>query len=384
MAHGLDGSLVEPDWPPLTNNEIASVLRQYPEVQAPFTILSVSPRPFSAASVVQSASGCLFVKRHAKAVRDAEGLREEHRFMTHLRLHGAPVPQVFQAQSGDATVELDEWIYEVHTVPVGVDAYKDATSWTPFRSAAHAKSAGEILARLHLAAHGYEAPVRRSRQLVAGFTIFAGTHPAQRLDTYLESRPALRDYLEQRACAEDAMALLAPFHQELAPLLPRLAHLWTHNDLHASNLFWADFGQGADATAVIDFGLCGRTNAVHDIAHAIERNIIEWLALVNDPGRPERVPVHLNHLWALLEGYETVRPLSPSEACALVPMLALCHAEFALSEADYFLSVLKSREKAYMACEGYLLSHAQYWRGSGAHLLNELRTWADTRERGRR
>jgi hypothetical protein len=60
-------------------------------------------------------------------------------------------------------------------------------------------------------------------------------------------------------------------------------------------------------------------------------------------------------------------------------MLALCHAEFALSEADYFLSVLHSPEKAYMACEGYLLSHARWWRGAGSSLLDTLRNWADNR-----
>ena len=46
----------------------------------------------------------------------------------------------------------------------------------------------------------------------------------------------------------------------------------------------------AQATAVIDFGLADRTNAVHDLAHAIERNIVEWLALVNDPAHPDAVP----------------------------------------------------------------------------------------------
>ncbi len=57
-------------------------------------------------------------------------------------------------------------------------------------------------------------------------------------------------------------------------------------------------------------------------------------------------------------------------------MLALCHAEFALSETDYFLSVLHSREKAFMACEGYLLSHAHWWHQAGAPVLNALRDWA--------
>lgn len=178
------------------------------------------------------------------------------------------------------------------------------------------------------------------------------------------------------------MDLLGPFHEELAPLVGELQPLWTHNDLHGSNLFWSDCSPTAKATAVIDFGLCDRTNAIHDLAHAIERSIVEWLSLVNDPSHPESVPVHMDHLWALIEGYEAVRPLSVAERCALAPMLALCHAEFALSETNYFLSVLHSREKAYMACEGYLVSHARWWRGQGEQLLNCIRDGFNGRTAG--
>lgn len=383
-AHGLDGSLVEPDWAPLTFDEVCSVLSRYPRLHNPFRIVSVSPRPLSAASVVETRAQRVFIKRHAKAVRDAEGLREEHHFMAHLRAHGAPVPEVLQTETCDTAVEAGDWCYEVHTVPAGIDVYEEAISWTPFHSRSHARSAGEMLARLHLAAKGFEAPARRNRQLIAGFTIFGADDPAEEFQRYVHARPALRAYLERSGCADEAMDLLMPFHLESAPLLPELAPLWTHNDLHASNMFWSGSGPDARTTAVIDFGLCDRTNAVHDLAHAIERNVIEWLALVNDPAHPESVTVHLDHLLALLEGYEAVRPLSKTEAHALASMLALCHAEFALSEADYFLSVLHSPEKAYMACEGYFLSHARWWRGPGDSTLNTLRSWARTRDAGAR
>ncbi len=170
--------------------------------------------------------------------------------------------------------------------------------------------------------------------------------------------------------------MLAPFHAELQPFLPALAPLWTHNDWHASNLLWSDAGPNARPVAVIDFGLADRTNAVHDLAHAIERSVVDWLALVNDPAHPEDVAVHYDHLFALLDGYESVRPLSREESRALAPMLALCHAEFALSETDYFLSVLHSEEKAWFACEGYLVLHARWFRGPGDTLLDAMRTWA--------
>jgi len=379
-AHGMDGKLVDADWPPLELAEVRALLSRYPGLGEPIEILSVSPRPFSAASVVSTAGRRVFIKRHHRSVRDREGLIEEHRFMAHLRAHGAAVPGVYRAALGETAIEKREWTYEVHEAPGEVDLYGDALSWTPFRTAAHAYSAGQALARLHLASQGFAAPRRKPRPLVASFTIFAAQNPRAEMNRYLSERPALMDFSSTRACCDEALELLAPFHAELAPLLPAIEPLWTHNDLHASNLLWSDDTDQAQATAIIDFGLADRTNAVHDLAHAIERNIAEWLALVNNPARPEDVPVHLDHLRALLDGYESVRTLSDREAAALAPMTALCHAEFALSETDYFLSVLHREDYAPMACDGWLVGHARWFRGAGVKLLDALREWA-SRER---
>ena len=377
----MDGTLVEADWPPLILAEVRELLGQFPALDEPFEILSVSPRPFSAASVVATRNGRVFIKRHHRSVRDREGLREEHQFLEYLSAKGAPVPMVLAASSGQSAIEIGEWTFEVHETPGGVDLYEDAVSWTPFRSTNHAYSAGRALARLHLAAHGFAAPRRKPQPLVAGFTIFAAEDPAAELDRYLAARPALAlDAATRRNC-DEALELLEPFHKELAPLLPSLQSLWTHNDLHASNLFWSDAGVNARATAIIDFGLADRTNAVHDLAQAIERNVIEWLALMNDPKQIESIAVHLDDLHRLLAGYESIRPLCAEESAALAPMTALCHAEFALSEADYFLGVLHSEEKASLASDSYLVGHARWFRGGGGKkLLDALRMWAGTHE----
>ena len=381
-SHGMDGTLVEPDWAPLSIDEVRALLSQFPECGEPQEILTVSPRPFSAACVVATESGRVFIKRHHRSVRDREGLLEEHRFMQHLHAHGAAVPRVFANALGETAIEMDEWTYEVHEAPESVDLYGDALSWTPFRTAAHARSAGEALARLHRAAEGFDAPRRSPRPLVASFTIFASKNPGEELQRYLAARPALGKHAAVRECAEEALELLAPFYAELRPLLPALTPLWTHNDLHASNLLWSDSGDDARAVAMIDFGLADRTNAVHDLAHAIERNIVEWLALVEDTSHPEKVPVHLDHLHALLNGYESVRPMSDEEAAALTPMAALCHAEFALSETDYFLGVLHSEGSARMAYDGWLVGHARWFRGApGKRLLDAMRQWAAKRKR---
>jgi Ser/Thr protein kinase RdoA (MazF antagonist) len=322
----------------------------------------------------------VFIKRHHRTVRDREGLLEEHFFLEHLIEHGAVVPRVLANESGETAIEAGEWTYEVHETPAGVDVYRDALSWTPFLCVEHAYSAGEALARLHCAAEGFDAPRRTARPLVASFTIFAAEDAGAEMDRFVEIRPTLKDYLRTRDYREEALELLAPFHAQLQPLLPGIAALWTHNDLHASNLLWSE--NGKDSEAIIDFGLADRTNAVHDLAQAIERNIVEWLALVEGPTHPENVPVHFDHLISLLDGYESVRPFSDEEAAALAPMTALGHAEFALSETNYFLSVLHSEEKARLACEGWLVGHARWFHSAGGKkLLNAIGRWGDARNR---
>ena len=117
-----------------------------------------------------------------------------------------------------------------------------------------------------------------------------------------------------------------------------------------------------------------RTNAIHDLATAIERNIVEWLRMDD----PDAEIVHFDHLDALLTGYEEMSPLSYEEARALVAMLPLVHCEFALGETDYFLTILHSEEKAYLAYEGYFLAHAQWFQGiQGRRMLAHLERWAE-------
>jgi Ser/Thr protein kinase RdoA (MazF antagonist) len=95
--------------------------------------------------------------------------------------------------------------------------------------------------------------------------------------------PRLREYAEQRHWRTPFEELLMPCFHELEPWLAYLQPLWTHNDFHASNLMWSEDGGRPEVTGIIDFGLADRTNAVHDLATAIERNIVEWLRIAT-PG----------------------------------------------------------------------------------------------------
>jgi Ser/Thr protein kinase RdoA (MazF antagonist) len=374
-AHGLEGNLVAPDWPALKLDEVDGLLRRFPQAQKAQRILSFSPRPFSAASVVATPLGNVFVKRHHRAVRDRDSLLEEHRWLAYLSRRDTLVKKPLEDGSGETAVEIGEWTYEVHPVGDGLDLYETAQSWTPFLSVGHAHHAGRALARLHAASAGYDAPARKARTLVTSFQIFSCDDPWPELARYAEERPALQGYLAERDWLAETRETFLPLHNRLRRFLPVFQPLWTHNDFHASNLFWSDASAEAEVADIIDVGLADRTNALHDIATAIERNGVEWL-LIHDAARD---PLHREQIVALLSGYEEMHPLSRNEAGAVVALLPLVHTEFALSEADYFLRVLKSQEKADLAYVGYFLGHARWFSSDpGKRLLGHLQNWAES------
>ncbi|SFB49752.1 Ser/Thr protein kinase RdoA involved in Cpx stress response, MazF antagonist [Cohnella sp. OV330] len=373
QAHGMGAELVRPDWAPIVLEEANRLLSRYAaNIGEATALVWHSPRPFSSAALAEMSGGDrLFVKRHHHSVRDVEGLNEEHRFIRHLRANGIPVSVILEGRDGATAYAMDEWTYEVHRLAQGTDLYRDAVSWSPFRREAHAFAAGEALARMHVAAEGFDAPARQVRPLVSSFSIFASVEPRAALRVYVGRREALAGYLARRPWARDFEATLLPLYDRLAPHLAALRPLWTHNDWHASNLLWREDERGTEVASILDFGLADRTNAVYDLATAIERGAVDWLAL--HEGKQEGLVAYAD-VEALLAGYESIRPLSATEQAALPALLPLVHAEFALSEIDYFAGIVRSAANADMAYDLYWLGHTAWFQGEhGQALLDYLR-----------
>jgi len=376
VTHGMEAGLTAPDWPQLVPGELEELARQVPAMQGPIRLLWHSPRPFSAAARVQTACGELFVKRHYAGVRDVASLLEEHRFLDHLRARAIPVPMVIADGANCTAVAMDRWTYEVHALAPGVDAYRDAHSWTPVRSFGHARALGRALAQMHLAAVGFNAPARSPRPLMASFDIVGAEVLADALEGFVAQRPAVVRFLGAFNWRDEILGALGPLHEALRPLLPELDALWVHNDWHASNLFWSDAGVDAQVRAIIDFGLCNRGLAVVDLATALERNTVAWLDLDGDPreagGAIGRVPL----AQAVLDGYCAVRALRPAERQALPLLMPLAHVEYALSEVDYFHGVLANAHNARLAYPNFLLGHVRWFGGRhGRDYLAGLRGW---------
>jgi Ser/Thr protein kinase RdoA (MazF antagonist) len=371
LVHGMGLELVEPDWPPLTAGEVAAVLAAWDGgAAAGAAVTWRSPRPMSAAGLVELPGRGVFVKRHHRRVRSPGQLAAEHAFAGHLRARGVPVPAVLRTAAGASVVTSGEFVYEVHERAGGVDLYRDALSWTPFTAAGHARAAGAALARLHLAAAAFPRRARPPAVLTGSCAVVTAADPLAAVARLVARRPGLARGLTGRPWQRDFAGCLLPLIGRAAPLLAALPRQWGHGDWHPSNLTWTSPGPDADVAAVLDLGLANRTLAVHDLATALERSTIGWLDL---PGTG-RAAVDTAAAEALLAGYESVRPLAAAEAAALPEALPVVHVEYALSEIEYFADVVESAANTGLAYGGYLTGHARWFTGpDGRDLLAWLR-----------
>lgn len=354
-VHGLADDVTAPDWPPLETAEVRALLEAFPALAGDATITWHSPRPLSAAARIMTPAGEVFVKRHHASVRTPATLAVEHGFMALLRARGVPVVTVLADASGETAIARGPWTYEVHAPAAGLDLYRDAPSWSPLIVLGHARNAGRMLARLHRAAAGFDAPQRDTFVLVSRDDCVRAADPIAAIEAQRPVRPALDGYLRRR----DWQAELAPVvrrQRAVQPRLARLAPLWTHNDWHASNLCWSDSTADACIASVIDFGLAARTFALYDLATAIERNAIAWLHL--DRGHGAIFP---DTARALIEGYAEVLPLQPDERELLARLLPVVHIDYALSEVEYYEGITHSPGHADVAWYTFLLGHAAWF-----------------------
>jgi Ser/Thr protein kinase RdoA (MazF antagonist) len=362
--------LAEPDWPPLSDEELRGILgrRDPGGLGREPVVIWRSPRPMSAAALVRQGEATVFVKRHHLSVRTPAQLAAEHAFADYLSARAQPVPAVLRLPDGRSVLRRGDFCYEAQQIADGVDVYRDAVSWSPYASLGHAHAAGAALARLHLAAEGFDRPARPAAVLMNSCQVIGAADPLAAAGALVAARPALAAYLARRRWPADFEDVLTPLIADAAPLLAALSPQWAHGDWHPSNLTWTSAAPDAQVAGIFDFGLANRTYPVHDLALALERAVVSWLDL------PETgtATADLAAAAVILDGYQTVRPLSEAEAAALPLLLPVVHVEYALSETDYFTGVVVSPAHADLAYE-YLIGHAR-WFGQppGAALLDFL------------
>ncbi|MCF7751306.1 phosphotransferase [Bacillus subtilis subsp. subtilis] len=368
LVQGLANDAVAADWPAIDAREIAWLRDRYPQLGPDSRVAWHSPRPLSAAAIVESAHGRVFVKRHHGSVRNAATLGEEHRFIAHLDAAGVPVVQVLRSGSGATALEHAGWTYELHRVGQGQDLYRDAPSWTPLADLARAHAAGRMLATLHRASASYHAGQRTTHLLVARDDLIRAADPLAMIAADLGRRPGLAAYLARQRWQDDLQRAVLPWHAALGGRLQAEPRLWAHNDWHVSNLLWHRGSTPPQVQTVFDFGLASPTSAMFDLATAIERNAIAWLALEQQTDAARAAIAQ-----ALLAGYREVVPLPAERVHLLADLLPVVHLDFALSEVEYFQGITGSPANADVAYHTFLLGHADWFsRVQGQRLLDAL------------
>lgn len=368
--HGMGTDLVEPTWATLSVSVVQAILSYYPQFKAVTEIEWHSPRPFSSAAIVKLDGERYFVKRHAAQLRNEQGLLEEHAALQHLAANGIPVSRLVAGQNNQTAFEVDGWTYEIHEIGTGVDMYRDAISWSPFSSKHHAFAAGEMLAKVHHAMESFTKEKRSNQPLISDFEIFMSDEPLAAVERFAADKQGLVDYLQNKPWREDFKLVLMSYYEAFKPYRAVLKPLYTHNDWHASNLLWTDASEMATVATVLDFGLSNTTNAIYDLATALERNVVKWLEIMD----PSQRVIDIVAATALLQGYMSVRPLSADEKYALVTMLPIVHTDFALSEIDYFMRITNSETDADEAYYTFLLDHATWFQSEqGQQLLTAIR-----------
>lgn len=342
------------DWPLIEDDEARGVLKEF-GVTVHERPLWHSARPFSSAIGYQDHLGSrYFLKRHATALRNNAGLREEHLFIQHLARKGLSVASPVKRSQQRTTLVREGWCYECFPELSGKDLYRDQPSWKPYFSSAHAFQAGRAMAKFHFASTEWKGPNRAQRPLVSALSPLLGERPAESLRTWVTSDRLLGSVIDPEKWVHDVLPALSPHLARLQTILSYLTPCWGHGDWHGSNLMWSESGQ--EVNGPFDFGMADCTTKTFDIAVAIERSMIEWMC-----PQDGRLHVYTDHVASFLNGYASEAPLSPDELRQISIFLPVCHVVFALSETWYYAVLLKNDDSADAAFTSYLINHANWF-----------------------
>lgn len=367
LGHGMGNDWENKDWVHITVPELHHLQPYYPCLQGSVQILWCSPRPFSSAVLVEvmqalASTGqtnfhSYCIKRSHRSFRRAQDILQEHAVLQHLASKNIPVATLISSNCGQTALELGDWTYEVYEKAAGFDLYVDQQSWTPFFYTEHAAKVGSLLAKLHTAMQDFpELHGRSTRYLVSNQQLLESESIVTAIQQRIDNSPELSRYFADKNLDAVFLERIFQTHRKIKHVLQQATKIWTHNDLHASNLFWSTQGADANITAVIDFGLSDRNSALYDLAITIERNFIDWLALEHT----SQINVDEAGLSAFLQAY-CAEIHSQQDFSILPELLKIVHLDFAFSELEYFVGITQNLKHADAAYYDWIVGHVNWF-----------------------
>lgn len=367
LGHGMGSDWENKDWLHITVPELHRLQSYYPCLQGSVKILWCSPRPFSSAvliEVVQALASTgqtnlhpYFIKRSHRSFRRAQDILQEHAVLQHLASKNIPVATLITSNCGQTALEVGDWTYEVYEKAAGFDLYVDQQSWTPFFYTEHAAKVGSLLAKLHTAMQDFpELHGRSTRYLVSNQQLLESENIVTAIQQRIDNSPELNRYFADKNLDAVFLERIFQTHRKIKHVLQQATKIWTHNDLHASNLFWSTQSADANITAVIDFGLSDRNSALYDLAITIERNFIDWLALEHT----SQISIDEAGLSAFLQAY-CAEIHSQQDFSILPELLKIVHLDFAFSELEYFVGITQNLKHADAAYYDWIVGHVNWF-----------------------
>lgn len=250
--------------------------------------------------------------------------------LDHLAGKGCPVPRTMHDRSGASYRMVEGKAGALIEFLPGVSPTRP--------TAAQARSVGAVLAQLHLAARDFPRTRANGMDFAASAAILDAC-TAQRLATIHADLPAM----------------LAPAHQAAALDLAALPQSQTHTDLFPDNVLML----GEHVTGLIDFYFACTGPMVLDLA-------VTHAAWCFD--RDNRYLPALGA--ALVEGYESIRPLESAERALFAEVAKGACLRFVASRAEDWLDTpddaLVTRKDPMQFVERW-----QFYEKTGARLLDE-------------
>jgi homoserine kinase type II len=250
--------------------------------------------------------------------------------LDHLAGKGCPVPRTMHDRSGASYRMVEGKAGALIEFLPGVSPTRP--------TAAQARSVGAVLAQLHLAARDFPRTRANGMDFAASAAILDAC-TAQRLATIHADLPAM----------------LAPAHQAAALDLAALPQSQTHTDLFPDNVLML----GEQVTGLIDFYFACTGPMVLDLA-------VTHAAWCFD--RDNRYLPALGA--ALVEGYESIRPLESAERALFAEVAKGACLRFVASRAEDWLDTpedaLVTRKDPMQFVDRW-----QFYEKTGARLLDE-------------
>ncbi|MNK53531.1 Homoserine kinase [compost metagenome] len=311
-----------PDAPRIDAESLAIVVARYPEMGRFEGILRNGLSANTAACLFRTERGLGFAKRYDPSKRDLAGLATEHAIVRALVAQGFPTPRLYAGVDGETLAWLDGEPYVLTAVARGEDRYRDVSVFAPFASAGEAASAGEMLARFHLALQDFpETPPKPFMGITARFGWLRSPSSPQGLRDLLDEASILVPFLEAQPEFPELLAYMEARHARLLPVASLLPLGVIHGDFIKRNLFY----EGDAVSDVLDFDLWNVGPWVYDLALALLPCGFDWEAIARG-AEPRDAEMR-----TFLKGYQSVRPLTPPEAEALPTVMEAARVEIYLS-----------------------------------------------------